>query len=138
MKTLIDISKQNYVCRISGELESMSLSSKYYWSLLKTFHDKKFPGIPPVYDDDKFVCNFKKKSKIFNNYSAQQCLVINKNSTVLDRILYQTDESLAKIFLATDDIANIIKKLDSSKSHGHDNIGICMLKMCGVPISKLL
>ena len=116
----------------------MSLSSKYYWSLLKTFHDKKFPGIPPVYDDDKFVCNFKKKSKIFNNYSAQQCLVINKNSTVLERILYQTDESLAKIFLATDDIANIIKKLDSSKSHGHDNIGICMLKMCGVPISKLL
>ena len=77
---------------------------------------------------------FKEKSKIFNNYFAQQCSVINNNSTVPERILYRTDTPLAK----TDDTANIIKNLDSNKSHGHDNGSIRMLKICGVSICKNL
>ena len=88
IKTLIDISKQNYFSRISGKLESTSINTKFYWSLLKIFlNNKKIPCIPPLYHDDKFVCNFKEKSEIFNNYFAQQCSVINSNSTVPERIL---------------------------------------------------
>ena len=67
----------------------------------------------------------------------QQCLVINNSSTVPERILYQTDASLAKIVFTTDNIANIIKNLDSNKSHSHDNISIRMLKICGISICKL-
>ena len=52
----------------------------------------------------------KKKLKIFNNYFAQQCSVINNNSIVPERILYRTDASLAKVVLTTYNIANIIKK----------------------------
>ena len=43
--------------------------------------------IPPLYHDDKFVCDLKEKNKIFNNYFAQQCLVVKNNSTVPERIL---------------------------------------------------
>ena len=64
--------------------------------------------------------------------------MINDNSTVLKRILYQTDASLAKIVFTSDDMANMIKNLDSNKSHGHDNISIRMLKICGISISKPL
>ena len=32
----------------------------------------------------------------------------------------------------------MIKILDSNKSHGHDNISVCMLKMCGVSVCKPL
>ena len=74
-------------------------------------NNKKIPCIPPLYHNDKFACDFKEKSKIFNNYFAQQCSVINKNSTVPERILYRTDGSLAKIAFTTDDIVNIIKKI---------------------------
>ena len=91
-----------------------------------------------LYHDDKFVCDFKEKSKIFNNYFAQQCSVINNNSTVPERILYRTDASLAKIVFTTDDIANIIKNLDSKKSQGHDNISIRVSKICGVSVCKPL
>ena len=88
IKTLIDISKQNNFSRISGKLESTSINTKFYWSLLKIFlNNKKIPCIPPLYHDDKFVCNFNEKSEIFNNYFAQQCSVINSNSTVPERIL---------------------------------------------------
>ena len=60
--------------------------------------------------------------------------MINSNSTVPERILYRADTPLAK----TDDIANIIKNLDSNKSHGHDNGSIRMLNICGVSICKSL
>ena len=59
IKTLIDISKQNYFYRILQKLVSTSLYTKCYWFLLKTFiNNKKFPCIPPLYNDDKFVCGF--------------------------------------------------------------------------------
>ena len=58
--------------------------------------------------------------------------MINNNSIVPERILYRTDTSLGKIVFTTEDVANIIKNLDSSKSHGHDNVSIRMLKICGV------
>ena len=120
-------------------MESTSINTKCYWSLLKTFlNNKKIPCIPPLYHDDKFVCDFEEKSKIFNNYFAQQCSVINNNSTVPEKILYRTDASLAKIVFTADDIANIINILDSNKSLGHDNISIRMLKICGVSICKPL
>ena len=120
-------------------MESTSINTKCYWSLLKTFlNNKKIPCIPPLYHDHKFACDFKEKSKIFNNYFAQQCSVINNNSTVPERILYRTDASLAKVVFTTDDIANIIENLDSNKSLGHDNISIRMLKICGVSICKPL
>ena len=64
--------------------------------------------------------------------------MINNNMTVLERVLYQTDASLAKTVFTTDDIANTIKNLDSNKSHGYDNISTWMLKICGVSIYKPL
>ena len=49
---------------------------------------------------------------------------------------YTGDVSLAKIVFTTDDIANIIKNLDSNKSHSHDNISIRMLNIWGVSSCK--
>ena len=54
------------------------------------------------------------------------------------RILYRTNASLAKIVFTTDNIANIIKNLDSNKSHVHNNISICMLNICSASIYKTL
>ena len=109
-KTLIDISKHNYFSRISEKLKRTSINTKCYWSWLKTFlNNNKIACIPPLYHADKFVFDFKKKSKVFKNYSAQNCSVINNNSTVPERTFYQIDASLAKIVFTTGDTANIIK-----------------------------
>ena len=136
---ILIICRLKYFYRILQKLESTSINTECSWSLLKTFlNSKKIPCIPPLYHDDKFVCDFKEKNKIFNNYFVQQCSAINNNSTVPERILYRADASLAKILFTTDDIANIIKNLDSNKSHGPDNISIRMLKICGVSICKPL
>ena len=37
-----------------------------------------------------------------------------------------------------DDISNIIQNLDSNKAYNHDQINICILKICGETICKPL
>ena len=52
------------------------------------------------------------------------------------RILYRTNTSLAKIIFTTDNIANIIKNLDSNKFHGDNNVSVRMLNLCDASIYK--
>ena len=51
---------------------------------------------------------------------------------------YLTKNHLSSVTFSQDDIAKIIPKLDSGKAHGHDNIGIRMLKICGSAIYEPL
>ena len=50
----------------------------------------------------------------------------------------RTNESLNTINFTEDDILNVIRKLDPSKAHGHDQISICMVQICDKAICKLL
>ena len=43
----------------------------------------------------------------------------------------KTDNSLYPAGSFTEDILKIINNLDSNKAHGHDEISIRMLKLCG-------
>ena len=52
-------------------------------------------------------------------------------------INYTTEKRLSTVALLVEDINKIIQNIDSNKSHGDDNISICMLKLCGVSIYKL-
>ena len=49
-----------------------------------------------------------------------------------------TDSRLSSVRFSQDDIAKIIQNLDPNKVHGHDNISIRMLKICGSSICKPL
>ena len=49
-----------------------------------------------------------------------------------------TNNCLSFVTFSQDDIAKIIQNLDSGKGHGHENISIRMLKVCGSAIYKPL
>ena len=51
---------------------------------------------------------------------------------------YLTNSRLSSVTFSQDDIAKIIRNVDSGKPHGHDNISIRMLKICGSAIYKTL
>ena len=51
---------------------------------------------------------------------------------------YLPNNRLSSITFYQDNIAKIIQNLDSGKAHGHDNISIRMLKICGSAIYKPL
>ena len=130
LNVTIEKSNKHFCSRISSKLMDPATSPKAYWSILKTFlNNKKVPCIPPIYHNNNYITDFKEKAEIFNNFFAKilanfQLILLKKQITVFLRSL------LLKM--------KIIKNLDPNKAHGHDMIGIRMLKICGESILKPL
>ena len=66
-------------------------------------------------------------------------MLFDKNSSKLPLHLhYLTDNRLSSVSFSQDDITKVIENLDPNKAHGHDNVSIRMLKICGSSIYKPL
>ena len=71
---LISNAKNLYYVNLAKKLNNTLLQAKTYWSILKTFYnDIKFPLIPPLLINDKFVSDIQTKANIFNKFFANQC-----------------------------------------------------------------
>ena len=75
---------------------------------------------------------------MFNSFFAKQCTYIETGSSLPTQLLRRTNESLSTINFTEDDILNVIRKLDPSKTHGHDQISIRMVQICDKAICKPL
>ena len=104
-----------------------TISPKAYWSILKTFlNNKKIPCISPIYHNNNYITNFKKKAQIFNDFFAKQCTLVENSSKLPTNSFKRTNNLLSTISFAKDDIAKIIKNLNPNKAHGFDMIIIHM------------
>ena len=74
----------------------------------------------------------------FNSRFATQCSLISNSSKLPSHIKYLTDNCLSFVSFSHDKIAKVIQNLDPNKAHGHDNISIRMVKVCGPSIYKPL
>ena len=55
--------KGKYYSRITSKLSDIGKSFKTYWSILKSFLiGKKIPCIPPLFENNEYITDFKKKS----------------------------------------------------------------------------
>ena len=81
------------------------------------------------------------KAELFSSYFANQCTLINSNSTLPVNIQYLTDKRLFSFDFLEDDIMKVVQKLDPNKAYGQDNISIDMIKICGksifIPLRKI-
>ena len=84
------------------------------------------------------MTDFKEKAELFNSHFATQCSLISNNSKLPLYIKYLTDNRLSLASFSHDKIAKVIQNLDPNKAHGHDNIRIRIVKLCGPSIYKLL
>ena len=96
------------------------------------------PCIPPLLHDNKFITNFKEKAKIFNNFLAKQCSLVNANSDLPSVLSKKTHKLLSTIQFTSDDILKLIKNYNPNKAHGHDMISIRIIKICDASICKPL
>ena len=59
---LIKKSKGKYYSRLKSKLSDIGKSSKAYCSILKSFHiGKKISCIPPLFENNEYITDFKKK-----------------------------------------------------------------------------
>ena len=99
-------------------------------------NDKKIPCIPSPFHENKLMTDFREKVEIFNSFFAKQCSLISSDSSLPSEIIKKTDNSLYSVKFSTEDMLQIITNLDSNKAHGHDEITIRMLKICGSSVCR--
>ena len=140
LTTNIEYSRERYYTRVANRLSNAQKSSKTYWSLLKIFlNNKKILLIPPLFHENRFITDFKEKAELFNSFFSNQCSLLKNRSKLPTNLRYVTDKRLQRtINFTIDNIEKIIISLNPNKAHGHDNISIRMLKICGNTICKPL
>ena len=137
LSTSIESSKERYYARLETRLNNTQRSTKTYWSLLKIFlNNKKIPLIPPLFHENFFITDFKEKAELFNSFFSNQSSLLKNCSKHSTNPRYVTDKRLRIINFTADNIEKNIVSLNSNKAHGHDNISIRMLKICGDTICK--
>ena len=102
------------------------------------FIGKKISCVPPLFENNKYITDFKKKVELFNSCFANQCSLINNNSQLPPTLSFKTNKRLSSVKITDGDILKKIAKLDPNKAHGHDKINICMIKICSTSICKPL
>ena len=131
--------KGKYYSQITSKLSDIGKSSKTYWSILKSFLiGKKIPCIPPLFENNEYITDFKKKAELFNSFFGNQCSLISNNSQLPPTLSYRTNERLSSVKIIDDDILKLIAKLDPNIAHGHDKISIHTIKICSTSICKPL
>ena len=127
----ISFAHETYLKQRGEKLADPTTAKKTYWKILNKFLNKSnIPRIPPLLVNNKFITNCKEKAKIFNEYFVSQCTPFN-NCSSLPAFDFITDQRLSDIGVSSAEIIEIISKLDTNKSHGHDNLSVQMIKICG-------
>ena len=123
---------------MTTKFEHSDTAPKSYWKILnRLFCNEKIPAIPPLFVDGSFISDYCKKANLFNNFFVSICTPIKKNS-VLSALLYKTNTRINSFPVTNRDILSIIKSLNSSKSHGYDNILIKVIKICNESVTIAL
>ena len=92
--------------------------------------------IPPIYQNNNYITDFKEKAQIFNDLFLKQCTLVENSSKLPTDFFERTNSLLSTISITEDVIANIIKNLNPNKAHVFDMISIRMLKIYGDSILK--
>ena len=128
---LIESAKLDYYKTIAEKLNNPETAPKTYWSLLNRMLGRvKVPSIPPLLANGSFVTDFKEKAKLFNNFFSKQCTV-SSNGSNLPNFTFKTDKRIRDVVFTQEDISKIKKSLNPNKAHGHDEISIRMIQLCG-------
>ena len=68
---LIKKIKEKYYSRLISKLSDIGKSPKVYWSILKSFLiGEKISCILPLFENNEYITDFKKKAELFNSFFA--------------------------------------------------------------------
>ena len=89
--------KDKYFSNISEESNNPTTSMKCYWFLPNILlNGKKVSCVLPIYDNNSFFADFKKKCQLFNSYISVHCTSL-KNSILLNTCSKYTSNTLDTI-----------------------------------------
>ena len=137
--TMIRNSKQQFYDNIAEKLKSKSLSSKDWWSTLKTFISPNlYSAIPPIESEGIIYTDDFEKANLFNNYFQGQTVLDDSNAVLpeLPEPSYLT--SLSSIAFDPQEVEEILRTLKTDKASGPDGLSNRILKELSHELSSPL
>ncbi len=127
---------------ISEQCEKLKIdkNTSNWWDCIKKLccFKKTTSTIAPIVNSDGLlVYDAESKAEIFNEFYASVS-TINNDSDNIPANSIPIGPLLSNITILQDDVYKLLKKLDTSKATGPDNIGNTFLKNCASSISGVL
>ena len=121
LSTIVAESHNKYLNRLGAKLKNSSSGPKaYHTALKKLMGQSKFSVIPPILSDNLFISDSLDKAKIFNTFFANQCTMVNTDSTLPDTPTSAPPFSISNVSISESKIKDFLIALNLNKSHGHD------------------
>ena len=106
-------------------------------ALLKGFLNKRtIPLIPPLFQGNEYVTDFKEKAELLNSFFEKQCSLISNSSELPPN--FTIEKRLDTIGFSNNVIEKIIQIEKILQAHGHDKVSIRIIKICRKSICKPL
>ena len=131
-------SKQALNDHLAEKLKSSNLSSKQWWSILKSFiSSKSNSSIPPLEKDGIVYADDIEKANILNDFFRDQTLLNDENVELPDIIPYPVNETFCSLTLTPEEVETTctLKALPVCKATGPDGISNRMLQEISREIS---
>ena len=136
---MIRNSKQQFYDNIAEKLKSKSLSSKDWWSTLKTFISPNLnSAIPPIESEGNIYTDDFEKANLFNNYFQGQTVLDDSNAVLPDLPEPSYLTSLSSIAFDPQEVEEILRTLKTDKASGPDGLSNRILKELSHELSSPL
>ena len=120
---MIRDAKQSLYDNIAAKLTSNSLTSKDWWSVLKSFiapNDKR--SIPPIEHNDRIYTSEHDKANVLNTFFQSQSFLNDKNALLPAILPTMLESELNNIVLTTDEVDSVLKILPVGKATGPNGL----------------
>ena len=115
-------SKQQYLDQLSSKLKSKPLSSKDWWSTLKTFiSPMSKSSVPTLEKDGHIYSDDTAKANLLNNFFRDQTILDDSNAQV-PNIDCNVDNLLSNLVTTPTEVDSVLKTLPLGKAVGSDDI----------------
>jgi hypothetical protein len=138
---LIRNTKLQYYQSLGLKLQTLPLSSKDWWKILKSFiNPNSNKSIPPLFDESSntLITDTKLKANLLNNFFSSQTVIDDTNHMLPALPNLQGQPCIDNITITPSDVRDILKSLPLGKASGPDGINGRILRECASELSQPL
>ena len=117
---------------------SGSLSSKQWWTVLKTFISQNNSCIPSLENDGVVYSEETDKANLLNNFFRDQTVLIDKDAVLPDIVPYTVKSQLQSLIFLPYEVKEILIALPIGKTIGPEEISNRVLKELSSELSSPL
>ena len=120
---MIRQSKQELTDKIANKLYSNTLSSRSWWSILKSFiSPNSKTSIPPLDHNGKLYTEEQEKANFLNEFLCEQTVLNDQNAVLPNITPYTVASRFTELVLRPDEVESLLKSLVDGKASGPNGL----------------